>query len=85
MKMLMLLSLFTSVAMSCGENTYRCVSPGSAAKEDWRHTKACMDKLGIVDDCYCIHRAETFAVAGNRAEDFKNCCTDFPNYYWREC
>jgi hypothetical protein len=88
MKMLILLSLFTSVAMSCGDDTYRCVNPDDTVEEDWRHTKLCMEKVGISDTCWCSHRAEYYADVGSddiKIQKFKDCCESYDNFGWREC
>ena len=84
-KMLVLLSLFTSVAMSCGDGTYRCVNPHKTVAEDWEHTKTCMDRVKVSDTCYCVHRTEIYADVGDKVEAFKDCCTSFIGYSAREC
>lgn len=72
MKMLILLSLFTTVAMSCGDNSYRCVNPDTRVAQDWHHTELCMDCIGISDTCWCYYRAEKYAVpTGDDIQAFK--------------
>jgi hypothetical protein len=86
MKIFILLSLFTSVAMSCGNNAYRCVNPQGTVAEDWHHTQLCMDSVGFSDTCYCVHRAETYADPyGDNIQKFKDCCDSYENYSYREC
>jgi hypothetical protein len=86
MKMLILLSLFTSVAMSCGDNAYRCVNPDGSVANDWHTTQLCMDSVGFSDTCWCSHRAEDYAdPSGNDIQDFKDCCDSYLNFAWREC
>ena len=86
MKMLILLSLFTSVAMSCGNNAYRCASGTSSVEEDWHHTQLCMDKVGFSATCWCYHMAENYAdPSGRDIQAFKDCCLSYDNYSWREC
>jgi hypothetical protein len=84
--MLILLSLFTSVAMSCGDNAYRCKNPEGTVAEDWHHTQLCMDSVGFSATCYCWGAAETYAdPSGNDIQDFKDCCQSYNNYAWVEC
>ena len=84
--MLILLSLFTSVAMSCGNSAYRCVNPDVDPSEDWRHTKLCMERVGFSATCWCYHRAEDYAdPSGDDIQKFKDCCQSYDNYSYREC
>ncbi|KAJ7867812.1 hypothetical protein B0H13DRAFT_1636050 [Mycena leptocephala] len=78
--------LTCNFSQGCGDNAYRCVNPNGSVEDDWNATKACMDKVGITNTCYCSHRAETYADPdGNNIQKFKDCCDATPNYGWREC
>lgn len=88
MKMLILLSLFTTVAMSCGDNAYRCVGPSRNAAEDFRHTQLCLKSVGLDenDTCYCWGSAQDYGdVGSDKAEAFRACCEGYDNYSVREC
>ena len=87
MKMLILLSLFTSVAMSCGDAnyTYRCYGAGA---NDWSHTQRCMKKLGIPegDNCYCWQSYNYFAqTESDVTQAFRDCCGSFVGSSVRKC
>jgi hypothetical protein len=84
MKMLVLLSLFTSVAMSCGDGAYRCVNPDDTPAQNWERTKTCMDKVGG-SDCWCYHWAEYYVDVGDNVQAFQDCCSGFDGYSSREC
>ena len=85
-KIFILLSLFTRMAMSCGNNAYRCVNPNGSVKEDWHHTELCMKSAGFSKTCYCSHRAEIYAdPSGGDIKKFKDCCLSYENFSYREC
>ena len=77
----------TTSVMGCGDHTYRCVNPDGSVGDDWAKTKACMDTLGIFDDCYCSHRAEYYAVPGSKVavDAFIKCCEGYHNFGARQC
>ena len=85
--MLILLSLFTSVAMSCGDDTYRCVNPNATPAQEWEHTETCMARVGVpaADSCYCYQRSEYFAEVRDKVQAFRDCCSSFTGYSSHEC
>lgn len=86
MKIVIILSLFATVAMSCGDNAFRCVNPDTSVDQDWHHTELCMDRVGFSDTCWCYHRAETYAVpTGDDIQAFKDCCQSYDNFAYRQC
>lgn len=67
----------TISAKGCGENAYRCINPISTVENDWKNTKQCMEKLGILDTCWCLHEGQNYAdVSGIDAGAFKDCCQE---------
>ena len=87
MKMLVLLSLFTSaMALSCSnsDNALRCVDPnGDDSGANWRLTAACMKRVGFEDTCWCYGRAEDYASpSDDKVQAFKDCCG---GYNWDVC